>query len=158
MAYIPSADLVAIADAPPTVDKLLDEAWEKAAIYFPFSDVLASDPYAELTKQVKSAFYVGQSIAIGGVKTDIVAVAGEDAAAQIWLGADDRLPRKIAVVYAHEPAQALYVVEFSNWKLGDKVEAASFTSDKAAKAKRIDFAPPGGPKPPAAPAQLEEKK
>jgi hypothetical protein len=152
-AYIPSAELVAIADAPPTIDKLLGEVWEKAAIYFPFADVLALDPYAELTKNLKSAFYVGQSIAVGGVKTDMVAIAGDDAAGQIWLGAEDHLPRKIAVVYAHEPAHALYQIEFSNWKLGEKADATAFASEKAAKAKRIEFAPPGGPKPPAAPAE-----
>jgi hypothetical protein len=157
MAYIPSAELVAIADAPQTVDKLLDEAWDKAAIYFPFSDVLASDPFGDLSKQIKSAFYVGQSIAVGGVRTDMIAVAGQEAAAQIWLGADDHLPRKVAVVYAHEPAQALYQVEYSNWKLGEKVEATAFASDKAAKAKRIEFSPPGAPKPPAPPAPAEKK-
>jgi hypothetical protein len=157
MAYVPSADLVAVADAPPTLDKLLDEAWEKAAIYFPFSDVLSSDPYAELSKQIKSAFYIGPSVAVGGVRTDMIAVAGDDAAAQIWLGAEDHLPRKIAVAYAHEPAHAHYFIEFSNWKLGDKVEVASFSSEKAASAKHIPFAPPGGPTPPAAPQKTNEK-
>jgi hypothetical protein len=158
MAYIPSAELVAIADAPPTIDKLLDEAWEKAAIYFPFADVLAADPYAELSKNLKSAFYVGRSIAVGGTTTDMVAIAGDDAAGEIWLGADDHLPRMIRVVYANEPAHALYQTEFSNWKLGEKVEAAAFTSEKAAKAKRIEFAPPGDPKPPAELNVPEEKK
>jgi hypothetical protein len=158
MAYVPSADLVAIADAPPTIDKLLDVVWEKAAIYFPFSDVLASDPYAELSKKLHSAFYVGRSIAVGGVKTDMVAIAGDDAAAEIWIGADDHLPRMIRVVYANEPAHALYQTEFSDWRLGDKIDESAFTSAKAAKAKRIDFAPPGGPKPPEAPAPVPTEK
>lgn len=150
-AYIPSLELVAIADAPPTIDKLLDEVWEKAAIYFPFADVLASNPYGELSKNLHSAFYIGRSIAVGGTTTDMIAIAGDDAAGQIWLGAEDHLPRKIAVVYAHEPAHALYQTEFSNWKLGEKVEATAFASEKAAKAKRIAFSPPGAPNPPAGP-------
>ncbi len=58
MAYVPSSNLVAVADAPSTIDKLIDAAWDKAAIYFPFSDIIASDPYAELSKTLKSAFYV----------------------------------------------------------------------------------------------------
>ena len=69
MAYVPSKNVVAVADAPPNLDKVLDAAWEKAAIYFPFADVIASDPAAELAKQLKSAFYVGRSIAVGGVET-----------------------------------------------------------------------------------------
>lgn len=158
MAYIPSAELVAVADAPPTIDKLLDEVWEKAAIYFPFADVIASDPYSELSKNLKSAFYVGRSIAVGGTPTDMVAVAGDDAAGEIWLGADDHLPRMIRVVYAHEPAHALYQTEFSNWKLGEKIETTAFASEKAAKAKQIPFAPPGDVKSPAAPIASGEKK
>ena len=95
MAYVPSSNLVAVADAPPTIDKLIDEAWDKAAIYFPFSDIIASDPYGELSKTLKSAFYVGRSIAVGGVATDMVAVAGDDVAAEVWIGVDDHLPRLI---------------------------------------------------------------
>ena len=98
------SDLVAVADAPPTIDQLIDEAWDKAAIYFPFSDIIASNPYAELSKTLKSAFYVGRSIAVGGVATDMVAVGGDDVAAEIWIGVDDHLPRLIRAVYANEPA------------------------------------------------------
>ena len=148
MAYVPGAELVAVADAPPTIDKLLDEAWEKAAIYFPFADVLASDPYAELSKSLKSAFYVGRSIAVGGVKTDMIALAGDEVAAEVWIGVDDHLLRMVRVVYAHEPANARYSTEYSNWKLGEPVDAKAFASEKAAKAKRIEFAPPGDATPP----------
>ena len=150
MAYVPSADLVAVSDAPPILDKLIDEAWSKAAIYFPFEDIIVSDPLAELSKRMKSAFYVGQSIAVGGVKTDMVAVAGDDVAAEVWIGADDHLLRLVRVAYANEPARAHYETQFSNWKLNEPVPADAFTSQKAAKAARIEFAPPGDLQPPPA--------
>jgi hypothetical protein len=137
MAYVPSSDLVAVADAPPAIDQLIDEAWDKAAIYFPFSDIIASNSYAELSKTLKSAFYVGRSIAIGGV------------AAEIWIGVDDHLHRLVWAVYANEPAHARYQTEFSNWKLGEPVPADAFVSEKAAKATRIEFAPPGDTETPA---------
>ena len=149
MAYVLGAELVAVADAPPTIDKLLDEAWDKAAIYFPFEDIVASDPFAELSKQMKSAFYVGRSIAVGGVATDMVAVAGDDVAAEVWIGVDDHLPRPVRVVYANEPAHAHYETQFSNWKLGEPVPPDAFTSEKAAKAAHIKFATPGDIQPPA---------
>jgi hypothetical protein len=75
----------------------------------------------------------------------MVAITGEDAASEVWLGAEDHLPRLIRVVYAHEPAHALYQTEFSNWKLGEKIEASTFASEKAAKAKRMEFAHPARP-------------
>jgi hypothetical protein len=45
-AYVPSLDVAATAEAPSTLDEMFDAAWEKAALYFPFSDVMLSDPYA----------------------------------------------------------------------------------------------------------------
>ena len=148
-AYVPSTNLVAIADAPPTLDKLLDEAWEKAAIYFPFADVIASDPLAELSKTLKSAFYVGRSIAVGGVPTDMIALAGADVAAEVWIGVADHLPRQVRVVYANEPAHARYQTVFSDWRLNVPTYPGMFTSAKAAKADHIAFAPPGDATPPA---------
>lgn len=44
MAYVPSEDLVSVTEAPPTIDEMVNTAWEKAAIYFPFADVIASKP------------------------------------------------------------------------------------------------------------------
>lgn len=143
MAYVPSANVVAVSDAPPTLDALLDHAWEKAAIYFPFADVLASDPAAELAKTLKSAFTVGRSIAVGGVKTDVIALAGDEVAAEVWIGVDDHLPRQVRVVYANEPAHARYQTVFSNWRLNVPVDAADFANPKALAAEHIEFAPPG---------------
>lgn len=150
MAFVPSSNLVAVSDAPPTIDKLIDAAWDKAAIYFPFSDVIDSDPYAELSKTMKSAFYVGRSIAVGGVTTDMVALAGDDVAAEIWIGVDDHLPRLVRVVYAHEPAHARYQTEYSHWALNIPVQPGTFTSRQAAAATHMAFAPPQGAVPPEA--------
>ena len=40
MAYAPAENLVAVADAPPTIDAALEAAYNKAAIFFPFTDLL----------------------------------------------------------------------------------------------------------------------
>jgi hypothetical protein len=144
MAYVPSEDLVAIADAPPTIEQMLDFAWEKAAIYFPFDDVLLPHPCAVFKEAgVTSAFYVGQSKVIGGTVTDMVAVASPDVQAELWIGAEDHLPRLTRVVYVHEPAHALYQTEYSNWHLIDSVDPSAFTSDRALKGKPMPFSPPG---------------
>jgi hypothetical protein len=144
MAYVPSEDLVAVADAPPTIDQMVDAAWEKAAIFFPFADVILSKPCDVFKERgMSSAFYVGQSKLIGGTTTDIVAVASDDVQGELWIGAEDHLPRLIKVVYPHEPAHALYETEYSDWHLVDSVDPATFKSDKAAKGKPMVFEPPG---------------
>ena len=93
---------------------------------------------------MKSAFYVGQSKVIGGTTTDMVAVAGDDVQVELWIGAEDHLPRLVRVVYPHEPAHALYQTEYSNWHLPDSIDPAAFVPDDATKsANPIPFAPPG---------------
>src|SRR5215472_8748370 len=48
-AYAPVENLAAVADAPPTIDDALEAAYKKAAIFFPFEDMLVTDPYAAMT-------------------------------------------------------------------------------------------------------------
>jgi hypothetical protein len=142
MAYTPSQDLVAVADAPPTIDEMLSSAWDFAQIHYPFADVIVSDPCDVFEEGMKSAFYVGQSKVVGGTTTDIIAVATDHAQGELWIGAQDRLPRMIRTSYPSEPARANYQTEYSNWRLGAPVDAATFTSAKAAAAKHIAFQPP----------------
>ena len=61
MAYAPAENLVAVADAPPTIDAALMAAYKKAAIFFPFTDLLVADPYAAMTDGAILAFYIGPS-------------------------------------------------------------------------------------------------
>jgi hypothetical protein len=147
MAYAPAADLVAVADAPPTIDAAMRLAFDKAAIYFPFAEVIVSDPYKNLSEGLTSAYVVGQSHVIGGVVTDMVAIANENVQAEIWIGIDDGLPRMICAIYPKDPTQSRYEIEFSNWHLNGKVKDADFTSARAVKAPRMDFARPDGAQP-----------
>ena len=50
MAYAPAADPVAVADAPPTIEATMKAAYDEAAIYFPFGEVLVADPYKNLSE------------------------------------------------------------------------------------------------------------
>jgi len=147
VAFEPQADLVAISDAPSTIDEMLKFAYEKAAIAFPFDDVIASDPYKDLGPDLKLAFYIGQSHVVGGIVTDMVGIANGMAQAQIWIGAEDKLPRMVRVTYFNEPGNYRHVVEFSNWKLDPAITPGTFGSERAMKAKRIKFAAPDAPQP-----------
>jgi hypothetical protein len=87
MAYAPAENLVAVADAPPTVDAMLEAAFRTAAIYFPFTDVIVTNPYKDLADGLTLAYYVGQSHVIGGTTTDIVAYITNGVFIQAWIGA-----------------------------------------------------------------------
>jgi hypothetical protein len=148
MAFMPAENLVAVAEAPPTIDAVLEAAYRSAAIYFPFTDVMVADPYGDIAKTLELAFYIGQSRVVGGTKTDMVAYAGDGVFVQMWIGAEDKLPRRARAVFRNDPLQLRHQVEFSNWKLGPAVPAGTFASARAAKAKPIPFAHPDPAPPP----------
>jgi hypothetical protein len=148
-AFSPEPNLVAVADAPPTLDATLKAAYDQAAIYFPFTDVLVKDPYADIADGLEIAFVIGQSHVVGGTTTDMVAIADHHVFAQIWIGAKDHLPRRIRAVFGNDPARLRHDLELSNWKLNITVPADAFTPTKRiAGARHIAFARPDPQFPP----------
>ncbi|MBL8707211.1 MAG: DUF2092 domain-containing protein [Rhodospirillales bacterium] len=141
-AFAPAENLVAVAPAPATIDAALKAAFENAAIYFPFTDVVIADPYAGLTEGLTRAFHVGQSQVVGGTRTDIVAYVSAAVFVQVWIGADDKLPRKMRAIYQGDRAQLRHDMELANWQLDPAVAADAFASERAAKATRVEFARP----------------
>jgi hypothetical protein len=142
MAYAPAENLLAVADAPPTIDDALEAAYQQAAIYFPFTDLIVTDPYKDMSSEVTTAFYIGRSQVVGDTATDMVAFATKDIFAQIWVGVDDKLPRRLYAVYLNDPARLRHVLQLSNWELDKAVTDSAFSSTKSAGAARIAFKRP----------------
>jgi hypothetical protein len=150
MAYSPAENLVAVAEAAPTIDAMLEEAYHYAAIYFPFTDVIDADPYKHIADGLTLAFYIGKSQVVGETTTDVVAYETHGTFVQIWIGAEDKLPRMARAIYRNDPAQLRHGVMFSNWQLNVAIPADAFESAAAAGAKRIPFARPDTPPSPEA--------
>jgi hypothetical protein len=147
MAYEPAEDLVAIGPAPPTIDETMEVAYHVAAIYFPFDDVIVSDPYKDIAQDLRLAFYIGQSNVVGGTTTDIVAYDAGGVLIQIWIGTEDKLPRMVRAVYLDDPLFLRHQLELSNWQINPAVSADFFGSARAKSGKRINFARPDAPLP-----------
>jgi hypothetical protein len=145
IAYAPAENLAAMADAPPTIDAALTAAYRTAGIFYPFTDLLVADPYAPLAAGAKLAFYVGPSGVVGGTKTDMLVWADDDVFLQVWLGADDKLPRRIRAQYRTDPLRLRHEMELSNWQLDPAVAPETFVSAKAQAAGRMKFAAPSLP-------------
>jgi hypothetical protein len=140
-AYAPVENLAAVADAPPTIDAMLKRAYESASIFFPFTDLVLADPYSALTGG-KLAFYIGPSGTVGGVKTEMIAWANDDVFLQIWIGVDDKLPRRVRAMFSTDPLMLRHDLELSNWQLNGPIAADAFASAKVAAAGRMAFATP----------------
>ena len=152
MAYAPAENLVAVADAPPTIDAALEQAYHSAAIYFPFADWIVADPYKEMSEGMKLAYYIGQSKVIGGMTTDMVAYIDHGVFIQAWIGVEDKLPRLIHAIYLDDPERLRHTLLLSDWQLDPAVPADTFTSAKAASANPMPFAHPHPEASPAAAA------
>ena len=161
VAFAPAENLVAIADAPATIDSALEAAYKSAAIYFPFSDVIVADPYKDMVADgLDLAFYIGQSQVVGGTTTDMVAYVTGGVFLQVWIGVEDKLPRMLRAVYLDDPVQLRHQLEISNWQLDPEVPADTFASASAAGATPIKFARPDLPLSPSAkpPAKGKQSK
>src|SRR5215470_1473723 len=93
MSYHPAENLVAIEEAPPTIDAMLEKLFKIAGTYYPFTDAIVADPYGDIAPGLQAAFSVGPSVLVGGTKTDCVAYEYQGVFVQIWIGAEDKLPR-----------------------------------------------------------------
>lgn len=104
----------------------------------PFLDILVPDPYAFLTKDLSSAFWVGQST-VGGVKTDHLAFTAEGLDWEVWIGAVDKLPRLMVISYRTGDRQPTFTVEFSDWKLGAPIASQTFNAAIPKGAVKLEF-------------------
>jgi hypothetical protein len=150
-AYEPATNIVATVEAPDTTDAMLRAAFEYAAIYFPFTDLIVSDPLAVITENLRIAFVVGKSIVVGGVPTDIVVLVGKYAHVQLWIGSEDKLPRMARAIFLGDPSHYRHTVQLSDWKLDPPLAPDTFTWTAPAGATRVPFARPDAPPAPNAP-------
>jgi hypothetical protein len=143
-AFASKENYIARADAPPTIDAALNQAFAKAQIYYPFMDLLDAEPYKNVMNGLRVAFYMGESESVGGVKTYMVAYANDQAFVQAWIGADDKLPRRLRAIYRKDSSMLRHEVEMRDWKLNAPAAPGTFTvPDSAKKALPISFDRPG---------------
>ena len=143
VAFAPAENLVAVASAPPTLEGALKQAFDTAAIYFPFTDLLLADPYAAISPGAILAYMVGPSGIVGGVKTDMIVWANNDVFLQIWIGTEDKLPRRIRAQFRDDPKKLRHDLELSNWQLDGAIPADTFSTAKAKAGMPMAFATPG---------------
>src|SRR5271157_2726141 len=153
-AFPPAENLIAVTDAPPTIDAMLEAAYHLSGTYFPFDDLIVADPYKDMAPGLKLAYYIGQSHVAADTTTDMVAYIDNGVFIEAWIGVEDKLPRFIHAIYLDDPAQLRHNLLLSDWKLDLAVPADAFAPTNAASAKRIPFAhphpqPSPGAKPPA---------
>jgi hypothetical protein len=145
-AFAPTKQVYSVASAPATIDAMVPFVMEKTGIQFPSADVMYSDPYAVLTKDLSSAFVVGPTT-VDGVPCEHLAFMGPGVNWELWLETGQRaLPRRLAVTYTTVPNFPRFLVEFADWNLQPKLASSGFVFNKPRSATQIEFVSPTGPK------------
>jgi hypothetical protein len=151
IAWMPQQNLVATAPAPATVDAMLKDVYAKAAIYFPFEDLIVADPYKDLMDGLEVASYIGQSDVVAGVETDMITFGNDAAFVQAWIGTEDKLPHRLRAVYLDDPAALRHDMVLSDWTLDAPLPPSTFIAKVPANAGKIPFQHPADMAPMAAP-------
>src|SRR5262245_29407907 len=143
MSFHPAENLVAVTDAPLTIDAALKTYYDVAGAYFPFTDVIVKDPWKDIADGLTTAFYLGESMLVGGTTTDVIAYEAYGVFIQMWIGKEDKLPRMARAMFYDDPLNLRHSVQFSNWQLNPSFAQDGFTTAKASGADRIAFRNPG---------------
>lgn len=125
-----------------SVEKMLAETAQKSGNAFTFSDVLLADPYSAWTKDLHGAVFVGNSVR-GNESLHHLAFTEKDEDWEVWTDAKNHLPRMVFVKYLTAERSPSVLIEFSKWKLNEKIPASTFTFHAPAGAKRASLKVPG---------------
>jgi hypothetical protein len=129
------------ASSPPlaNIDEMLNFIMTKAHISFPSADILYSDPYAVMTKNLTDATVVGDST-VNAVLTEHFTYREPAIDWEIWIAkGENPLPMRLAMTYKQVENRPGFLVEFADWKLNPKLKAKTFEFKAPADAKQIEF-------------------
>lgn len=137
--YDPDLGVYASEPARPTIDATLEHIIKVLGFTPPLSDLMTSDPYATLRKNVLFGFDVGAT-QVEGVRCHHFAFVERDIDWQIWIEDGTQwVPRKIVITYKSVPGAPQFSAVLSGWDLATRPPDALFTPQVPDGAERISF-------------------
>jgi hypothetical protein len=124
-------------DAPGTTDQLFDKLREELGMQIPGADLLFTDTFAVLTKDVIEAKHIGVGV-VGGVECEHLAFRNDDTDWQIWVQAGAQpFPRKLVITTKSLAGAPQYVLQVREWKAEAPTSADAFTFKAPDGAKKV---------------------
>jgi hypothetical protein len=132
------ANAYAQAEAPGTIDQLVDVLRNKFHRPIPAADLLMSNPYDELMPQVVNVKDLGSGV-IRGTECDHLAFRSEDVDWQIWIAQGARpYPCRYVITSTKVAGSPQYTIDVTAWKTGAEVAADKFSSQIPAGARKVN--------------------
>ena len=143
------------ADAPGTVDQVIDTLQAKTGAAMPGTDLLLTKSYDELMTNVIEGWHIGLGV-VDGVECEHLAFRGVDTDWQIWIETGARpVPRKYVITSKTLAGAPQYTLRIKDWKTDAIADADAFVFKPPADATKValdsgvmmefDELPPGIP-------------
>ncbi len=121
------------------IDEMLNYIMSKAQISFPSADLMYSDPYAVMTKNLTDATVIGDSM-INSIPVEHFAYREPTIDWEIWIAKGEKaVPLRLAMTYRQVKDRPSFLVEFTDWKLNPKLKASTFDFKTPSNGKQIEF-------------------
>jgi hypothetical protein len=126
------------AEAPGTIDTLIDQLRDKFHRQLPGADLLQSNVYDTLMTDVTDVKDLGSGV-IGGVECDHLAFRAKDTDWQIWIAqGKNPYPCRYVITSRNVDQAPQFTMVIRDWKAGAGVPASDFTFKPPPGAKRLD--------------------
>jgi hypothetical protein len=126
------------AEIPGTLDHMIDELRDKYHRPVPGADLLLSNVYEELMRDVVDVKDLGSGV-IGGTECDHLAFRTKELDWQIWIAQGERpYPCRYVITSKNVDQGPQYSVQVRDWKTGSEVAADDFVFKAPAGAKKVD--------------------
>ena len=127
------------ADAPGTIEQLVEAIQAKTGAAMPGTDLLLSNSFDVLTSDVIEGHHVGQGV-IDGVECEHLAFRDQDTDWQLWIETGDHpIPRKFVITSKATAAAPQYTLVIRDWKTDVELSPDVFAFQPPADAKYVDF-------------------
>ena len=126
-------------DVPGTIDQLVDELKDTYHRPLPAADLLLSNAYDELMRDVVDVKDLGSGV-VGGVECDFLAFRTKDVDWQIWIAHGKRpYPYRFVITSKRVSGGPQYTIQTRNWKTGGEVAATDFRFKNPTKADKVEL-------------------
>jgi len=124
---------------PSKIDDTMDFLINEYGFTLPLADILSSNPYDSLMKNISAGVVVGNSD-INGRECSHLAFVEKYIDWQLWVSTGkEALPCKLVITYKVIPGAPQYTAVFSNWNLNPGVDESIFKAELPAEAVEINF-------------------
>ena len=125
-------------DAPGSIDQLIDRLRDTYFLEAPGTDLLLSNAYAELMKDVVSAKHVGRGV-IDGVECEHLAFRNPEVDWQLWVEVGAKpIPRKYVITSKTVTGAPQYTLRLDDWKTDVRPKADEFAFKPPEGAKKVE--------------------